>query len=54
MDGKTTTVKELIDILKTMPEDALVFRAETINEDPNASYLMVLKVWEENGRVMLD
>lgn len=54
MYGKTTTVKELVEFLKTMPEDALVYRAETINEDPNASYLLVLKVWEENGYVMLD
>lgn len=54
MNGKTTTVKELIEFLKTVPEDALVYRAETINEDPNAAYLLVLKVWEENGHVMID
>ena len=54
MNGKTTTVKELIEFLKTVPEDALVYRAETINEDPDASYLVVLKAWEENGSVMLD
>ena len=54
MNGKITTVKELVEFLKTMPEDALVYRSETINEIPNASYLLVLNVWEENGHVMLD
>lgn len=54
MNGKTTTAKELIEFLKTVPEDALVYRAETINEDPNASYLLVLNVWEDNRIVMID
>ena len=31
MNGKSTTVKELMEFLRTVPEDALIYRAETIN-----------------------
>lgn len=54
MNGKTTTVKEPKEFLADKPDNAPVFRVETVNEDPNASYLLVLHVWEESGQIMID
>lgn len=53
MKGKTTTVKELIDALLDMPEDATVYHVETIDGEPQETYFAVTHVYEQDGDVMI-
>ncbi len=47
------TVKELIDILKDMPSDANVYHIETIDREPQETYLIVTNVYQQDDDVMI-
>lgn len=53
MNGTYTTVKELIDKLREYPEDAIIYRAETIDGEPQATCLAVTDVFMQDGAVMI-
>ena len=53
MDDNIITVKQLQDYLANMPEDALVYRVETIDGEMQDTYFAVTHVWEKDGNVMI-